>query len=249
MKRVLFLIICSFCFHFISLNAQSLDEILKFHSKAMGYEKLKEINTITISGVNHLGEEIIPFKTMIKKPSKYYHERVFMGRKMIKVLDGDKAWSMNPMNGITDLYGSQLELLKESCEYGGLLFKREEKGLSVILEGSEYIEEKKVFVLKVTDKDSLMTDVYIDPESYYIIKQVTKREFQGDSILATVLFSNYRIFDGIAVAYNTETISDKEVSGNGGHRMGGGMMEIKKIEFNKPIDESIFVKPLNKEWR
>jgi len=247
MKKFFFLSIIFFCFHFISLNAQSLDEILKSHSKAMGFEKLKGINTITITGENYLGDQKVPFKTIIKNPSKYYHERIFMGNELIQVLDGDKAWSLNPMNGINDIYGSQLKLLKKSREYGGLLFKREEKGLSVILDGTELIEEKKVFKLKVTDQDTLITDVFMDAKSYYIIKQSTKRVFQGDTITATVLFSNYRVIDGIAVAFKTETISDKLIDEDENRKMGGGVMEIKSIEFNKPIDESIFIKP-KKKW-
>lgn len=247
MKRYFFLIIFFICFHFISLHAQSLDEILKSHSKAMGYEKLKGINTITITGENYMGTQKVPFKTIIKKPSKYYHERIFMRNKLIQVLDEDKAWSLHPMSGITDIYGSQLAILKKSREYGGILFKSDEKELSIVLEGSEIMEDKKAFKLKVTEKDSLITDVFMDAKSYYIIKQSTKRVFQGDTITATVLFSNYRVIDGIAVAFNTETISDKEVSGDGSRQMGGGMMQIKSIEFNKPIDESIFIKP-KKNW-
>ncbi|PKP35871.1 MAG: hypothetical protein CVU00_00055 [Bacteroidetes bacterium HGW-Bacteroidetes-17] len=247
MKRLFFLIIIFFCLYFISLQAQNLEEILKSHSKVMGFEKLKGIETITIIGENYLGTQKIPFKTIIKKPSKYYHERIFMGNEWIQVLDEDKAWSLNPMNGISDIYGSQLAILKKSREYGGILFKKEEKGLSVILDGTELIEEKKVFKLKVTDQDTLITDVLMDAKSFYIIKQSTKRVFQGDTITATILFSNYRVIDGIAVAFKTETISDKLIDEDESRKLGGGVMEIKSIEFNKPIDESIFIKP-KKKW-
>lgn len=249
MRKFLFLIIYFICLQPITIFSQNLDEILKSHSKAMGYEKLKEIKTITISGENYLGTQTVPFKTMIKKPLKYYHERVFMGRKMIKVLDGEKAWSKSPMSGVTNIYGSQLKSLKKSIEYGGLLFDWEEKGLSIILDGTELIDGNKVFKLRVTEQDTLTTEVFVDSKSYYISKQITKRVFQGDTITATVLFSNYKIKDGIAVAFNTETISDKEVEGSSGRQMGGGMMEIKSIEFNKAIDESIFVKPLYRPWK
>lgn len=247
MKRLFFLTIIFFCFHFISLQAQNLEEILKSHSKVMGFEKLKGIETIMIAGENYLGTQKIPFKTIIKKPSKYYHERIFMGNEWIQVLDEDKAWSLNPMNGITDIYGSQLAILKKSREYGGLLFKKEEKGLTVILEGSELINEMMAFKLKVIDKDSLITDVFMDAKSFYIIKQSTKRVFQGDTITATFLFSNYRVIDGIAVAFKAETISDKLVDEDESRNLGGGVMEIKSIEFNKTIDASIFVKP-KKKW-
>ena len=249
MKKIIIPFLYLFCLHSFSIYAQSLDQILKSHSKAMGFEKLKEIETIVIIGENYMGDQTVPFKTMIQKPSKYYHELMFMRRKMIKVLDGEKAWSMSPMSGITNIYGTQLRLLKKNIEYGGLLFKREKKSLSIVLDGTELIDGDKVFKLMVTDQDSLRTDVFIDSKSYYIIKQTTKRVFQGDTISATVLFSNYKVIDGIAVAFTTKTISDKEISGDESRQMGGGIMEIKSITFNKPIDESIFIKPVIKPWK
>ncbi len=129
MKKIKIILVLFFlCSSAFVLQAQSLDEILQAHSEVMGFEKLMQVKTIIIEGESYFGERSMPFKTIIKKPSKYYTERDFMGRKMLQVLDGEIAWSTSPRDeGIRAITGPQLEMLKETADYGGILMNWKEK--------------------------------------------------------------------------------------------------------------------------
>ena len=248
MKKLVAPLLISFvCLLSFSLQSQNLDEILKSHTNAMGYEKLLEVKTINIVGESYLGERTMPFKTKIKRPDKYYNERDFMGRKLLQVFDGEKGWSLNPMNGLTQMFGKRLALLKKNADYGGILYRWEEKELKVSLIGTEDYEGTEVIRLKVEDKDGEVTDVYLDAESFVTLKQVTQRKLEENLITATIIFSNYKMIDGIAVAFNTETKSEGMGGGQGGgRRMGGGTKVIQSIEFDVEIEDSIFIKPKTK---
>lgn len=244
MKKLLIPIIFYFaCFNTLALKAQSLDEILASHAEVMGFDKLMNVKTIIIEGSNYFGDRSMPFKTIIKKPSQYYSERDFNGQKMLQVLDGEKGWSQNPRNGITDLSGGRLEMLKNNAQFGGMLMNWKEKGLKVSLVGKEDFEGTEVIKLQVENKDGQISELYLDAESFITLKQVSKRTFQGNETTSTVVFSNYKIIDGIAVAFNTKTTSSGQAGGRGGRGMGGGTMVIKTVEFNQDVDDSIFKKP------
>ncbi len=245
MKKILFILtITILCPHSSILQAQKLDEILREHSKVMGYDKLKEVKTITIVGENYFGDRSMPFKTIFKFPSKYYNERDFMGRKMLQVMDGDKAWSLNPRNGMGDIKGSRLEMLKKNAVFGGLLYNWEEKGLKISLEGTEDFEGTEVLKLIVENTEGEISEIYLDADSYVTLKQTSIRVFEENEIRATKSFSNYQMIDGIAVAFNSVTTSDGQAnSGGGGRRMGGGTSIIKSISFDNKVNDIIFTKP------
>ncbi len=245
MKKTFILVMISFtCFMGVNLKAQSLAEILSAHTKVMGYEKLAAVKTIIITGDRHFGEHTVPFKTIIKNPNKYYNERSFRGRKTMQVYDGDKAWALSPMSGVSQIYGKQLKMLKQNADIGGLLYQWKENGLKVSLNGNEAFDGKNLIKLKVENIAGEISEIYLDAESFMTIKQITKRTFQDKIITVTVVFSNYKIIDGIAVAFNTETTSD--TLAEDGRGMGEGTKVIKSVEFNKEVDDAIFAKPETK---
>jgi outer membrane lipoprotein-sorting protein len=248
MKKLSIILFVAFlCSVSLTLGAQTVDEILQAHSKVMGYDKLEVVKTISIVGDNHFGERSMPFKTIIKLPSKYYNERDFMGRKMIQVVNGEIAWTLHPMRGLNEVKGSQLEMLKRNAIFGGMLYHWKEKGLKVSLIGAEDFEGTEVLKLLVEDEQANISEIYLDAESYISLKQVTVRVLEENEIRATKVFSNYKMIDGIAVAFNSVTTSDGQAEGRGGRRMGGGIMVIKSIEFNTEVDDSIFIKPESKK--
>lgn len=245
MKKLSLPIILYFVFfQCFTSQSQNLDEILKSHVEVMGYEKLAEIKTITIVGKRFFGERTVPFKTVIKRPNKYYSERSFRGRKTMQVCDGDKAWSLSPMSGVSHMYGKQLEMLKRNADFGGMLYQWKEKRLNITLDGREDFEGTELIKLKVESETGDVSEIFLDAESFITIKQVTKRTLQERNITATVIFSNYKMIEGVAVAFNTETTSDLPTED--GRKLGGGVKVINTIEFNSEVDDSLFTKPETK---
>ncbi len=223
--------------------AQSLEEILKNHAEIMGFDKLKSAKTMIITGKSQRGGNANPFTIYIKGEKSRY-ESDFMGNKMIRVFDGETGWMTDPRDGsIRDLEGRQLRMMGQATQLGGILYNWKEKDLKVELEGKENFEGTDVFKLKITREDGVVTYAYLDCESYVLLKQTSVRVFQGNEFESTTLFSNYQMIEGVAVAFNSETVSSGSGGqGRGGRGMGGAEV-IEKVEFNKPIDDSLFKKP------
>jgi hypothetical protein len=228
-----------------NVMSQDLDNILKEHAEVMGFEKLAGMKTMIITGKTKRGDRENPFTIYIKgKKSRY--ETDFMGNKMVRAFDGETGWMINPRDGsIRVLEGRQLNQMSQSTQLGGILFNWKEKGFQLAYEGKENFEGTEVYKLKVTNPNGVITYAFLDCESYVLLKQISIREFQGNRMESTTLFSNYQMIDGVAVAFNSQSASSGDGGQGRGRGMGGGTQVIEKVEFNKPIDDNLFEKPGN----
>ena len=226
--------------------SQNLEEILKNHSEVMGFDKLAGVKTLIIHGKSKRGDTDMPFTQYIKGEKSRY-ESEMMGAKIIRVSDGEKGWTTNPRDGtIRELAGRQLTQMNQGRQIGGILFNWKAKGYQVSLEGKEKFEGTDVFKIKVIMQEGAVSYAFLDADSYVLLKQTSVRVFQDNEIESTTTFSNYKMVDGIAIAFNSETTSTGGSSqGRGGRGMGGGTQVIEKVEFNQPIDDSMFNKPGN----
>lgn len=229
-----------------SAYSQSPEEILNKHAEIMGFQKLDAVKTMIISGKSQRGANDSPFTIYIKGEKSRY-ESDFMGNKMVRAYDGEQGWMRNPRDGsINELTGRQLTQMTQATQLGGILYKWKEKDFQVSLEGKEKFEGTDVFKLKVTRPDDVVTYAYLDCESYVLLKQSSMRVFQDTELESTTVFSNYQMVDGVAVAFNSETTSSGAGGqGRGGRGIMGGTQVIEKVEFNKPVDDSLFTKPDN----
>ena len=79
----------------------------------------------------------------------------------------------------------------------------------------------------MTSKDKKETTYYIDPSTYFIIKETNKLTVNGKEIETSSTMSNYKKQDcGIVYPFNV-----------GG---GWGELEVTSIEVNPKIDDAIF---------
>lgn len=78
-------------------QAQSLDEVLAKHFKAVGQDKLAAVQSFHIKAkVSQMGMEI-PLEMRIKKPDMFIINMEVQGQKMIQAFDGQKGWMIIPM--------------------------------------------------------------------------------------------------------------------------------------------------------
>lgn len=153
----------------------------------------------------------------------------------------------NPRDGsIRVLEGRQLTQMNQATQLGGILYDWKKKGFKLSLEGKEKFEGTDVFKIKISREGDVVTYAFLDCESYVLLKQTSVRVFQGNEMESTTVFSNYQMVEGVAIAFNSESASSGGGGqGRGGRGMGGGTQVIEKVEFNKPIEDSLFKKPGN----
>ena len=220
-----------------SVQAQNLDEILKNHFDAVGQDKLLKLKTLSFSGKIIQGGMELPFNMYMSRPMKFRMDITVQGQKIIQAFDGEKGWYINPMMGTTDpqdMDPEQIKDMRKQADLDGELYNYEKKGSKLELIGTEDFEGTDVYKLKLTDKEGDITYMFIDSETYVIIKTTSKRMIQGTEIESESLLSNYQMIDGLAFPFSISTGAN-----------GQTMMEIEmeKVEFDNKMDNSFFAKP------
>jgi outer membrane lipoprotein-sorting protein len=215
--------------------AQSLDEVLNKHFKAVGQEKLMEQQSYTVKAkVQQMGMEL-PMEMKIKRPNKFRMEMEMQGQKMIQAYDGEKGWMIAPWISAEpqDLSGPELEQAMDQADIDGELYNYKEKGTTAILLGKVNVDGSPMFNIKLTGKDGGVKNYFIDAESFLIRKVKAKVNAQGQEVEIEQNLSEYKNYDGILVPMKIESKMP----------MGTANVIFESYIFGEKFDESIFTKP------
>ncbi|MDP4231369.1 MAG: hypothetical protein Q8916_13300, partial [Bacteroidota bacterium] len=147
-----------------------------------------------------------------------------------KIITPTEGWSYAPYGGQQKPEAMTPEDVKEAqdqLDIQGELIDYKEKGHTVEYVGKEDIEGTECYKLKVTLKGGLVKTMFIDPSSYYKIREVQKHVANGKESEETVDYSNFqKLPEGIIVPMSIGA--------------GGGSVTVKKCEINPKIDDSVF---------
>lgn len=220
---------------FTYVNGQTVDEIVAKHVEAMGgAEKLKTVNTIVTERVIAVQGMEIPNKSVIVVGKSLRSESTVMGNAMVQVLHGEKGWKIMPsMLGGSgepeDMSAEEIKPLFGQLDPFGALYNYQEKGNKLELLGKEKVDKKDMFHFKITTKEGVSMDEYLDASTYLVYKVSSNIGGQEGELV----FSGYEVIDGIKMP-NTIDISGP---------MGALTMITNKTVINGPVDEQIFAKP------
>ncbi len=167
------------------ISAQDLEEILDTYFETIGQEKLLKMKTMQASGKAMMMGMENPFVSIAQRPDKIRVEVDIQGAKILQAYDGESAWMVNPLSGSADpidLTGPDADGMIESSDMDGLLWKYEEKGHQLELEGTEEVEGSEVFVLKMTKKNGNIDYYYMDAENYVVVQIKSKIMMEGSEI-------------------------------------------------------------------
>ena len=231
MKQVTsFLLAACFCIAG-TVQAQTADEIVAKHIEAIGGKdkigKIKSMYAETTSDV--MGNQSIG-KTYMVDGKGFRTESDFGGQKMVQCYTDKGGWVINPFGGSTSpapMPADQYNYGRSQIFTGGALYDYAAKGNKIELLGKEGNNYK----IKVTTPSNAEMTYYIDANTYYINKSVSKTEMQGQTIPITLTYSNFKKTDyGNIIPYTFQAdLGQFTVTTN-----------VTKTEVNKDIDPSTF---------
>ncbi|KAF0239325.1 MAG: hypothetical protein FD181_305 [Prolixibacteraceae bacterium] len=216
-------------------SAQSVNEVLDNHFKAVGQEKLSDVKSYYIKAkVSQMGMEM-PMEMKIKKPDKFVMTVDVQGQKMIQAFDGEKGWMIFPMMGPDPqpLEGDQLAQVKQQVNMEGELYNYAEKKSTAELIGKVNIEGNELYRIKLTTENGNAKDYFIDTKTYYINRVKAKVSGQGQTVDIEQIMSDNKTVDGITMPMKIETKSP----------MGTGTIIMEEVRFNEKFDDAIFKQP------
>jgi outer membrane lipoprotein-sorting protein len=227
-------------------SAQTVDELVEKNLAAKGgAEKLKSVKAMRITGRVSVAGMDIPLTITSERPNKLRQESVIQGQKTVTAFDGQKAWTVNPMMGITepqDITGPQFDLLKDQADLDGPLMDYKAKGITIEIVGKETVEGKPAVRLKVTRKSGQSQTLYLDASTGLELKAINDTKIsapnQPEPVAMTVesVFSDYKPVDGLVLAHTiTQTIT--------GPATQTLIITVEKAEMLPDADDALFVKP------
>lgn len=216
-------------------QAQSVNDVLEKHFKAVGQEKLVNVNSFYIKAkVSQMGMDL-PMEMKIKKPDMFITNIDIQGQKMVQAFDGQKGWMIIPMMSPDpqELAGAQLDQAKEQANMEGELYNYEKKGSTAEMAGKVNVDGKEMYRIKLTDKEGNLKDFFIDANTFLIVKVKTKVSAQGQTVDIEQIMSDYKTIDGISMAMKIESKSP----------MGTAVITMEEVKFNEKFDDAIFKQP------
>ena len=120
-----------------------------------------------------------------------------------------------------------------ALNFGGDLFDYAAKGNKVEYVGTEKVDGKDCYKLKVTTKDGRELTDYIDRTTNYLVKTEATTKVNGQDMTAITTFADHKKTDiGLVIPYTTTVNQGFEMT-----------ISVAKVEFNKEVDPKIFEMP------
>ena len=220
-------------------NGQTVDDIISKHINAIGGSAV--IDKITSQVTNYemkvMGNTMTTVATMLTGKG-FKNVAEYEGQEIIQCVTASGGWSINPLTGNDDptpLSDDQVKAAQIALQPGGELYNYKEKGYKAELIGREKEQEVDAYKIKWTSSDGKrVSNFFIDPTTYYIIKRESITQVNGREITTTSIYTGYTRTDiGLVLPFTTNTnIQGAEST-----------VSIIKVEFNKEIDPKIFEMP------
>lgn len=217
-------------------HAQTVDEIIARNIAAKGgAELLAATNSVRTVGTGTMQGAEVTVTSSTKRPFFVRNEMEMAGLKRVQGFDGTNLWiAMGNMPAKSIPPGPQTEALKTSSQIDSPLLNYKAKGTKIQLGEPETEDGRKLHHLIVTPKTGPTMHYYIDAETNLESKMVIEAGEGGQNATMELRFSDYKTVDGRTVPFTTT----QYVNGNQVVQM-----RLQKVEFNIPLDESLFRMP------
>jgi outer membrane lipoprotein-sorting protein len=240
MSKKLLLSLCAVLLT-VSAFGQTADELLEKNLKAMGgKDKLKAIQSMRLTGKMKMGPVEAPITIVKARPSEMRVDFTIQGMTGTSAYDGTTGWNLMPFMGNKDpqkMTEEQLKDMRVEADFDGSTFDYKAKGNKVEYVGKVDTEGTPTYKLHVTTKEGKESNIYLDAESYLVIRTEATRNVQGQDLEMETSIGDYKTVDGLTMPYSMEShVKGKEAAG-------GQSVTIEKIELNPKVDAAMFKMP------
>ncbi len=224
----------------VAAQAQTADEIIAKNLTARGgKDKIKAVQTQRITGKMVMGQGMeAPVVMELARPNKLRMEFTIQGMTGVQAYDGKSGWSVMPFMGKTDpeaMSADEIKQTEDQADMDGPLVDYKEKGHQVEYIGKEDVEGTPAYKLKVTKKNGDVVNVYIDAESYMIIKEAGKVNVRGQEIESETTFGDFKPVEGVIYPFAIESKPKGAPAGMA--------ITVSKVEVNPSLEASRFAMP------
>jgi outer membrane lipoprotein-sorting protein len=181
----------------------------------------------------------LPFSLEMTRTHKSRLEVKFSGTTSVQVFDGARGWKLRPFLNRQDVEPFTAEEAKSAADKAsidGPLVDYTTKGTKLALAGTEPVDGRPAYKLKLTLQNGTVQHIWIDAQNFLDVKiEGTPRQFDGRLRAVWVYQRDFRRVDNLMMPYEYETTVD---GARQSHRM-----YFQSVVLNKTLDDTRFAKP------
>ena len=181
----------------------------------------------------------LPFVMSMKRPHKIRLEIKLQDQTAVQVWDGTQGWKVRPYlnrNEVEPYTAAEAKSSAATAELDGPLIDFDKKGTKVELAGTEVVEGRNTYKLKLTLKGGEQRNLWIDAATFLEAKiDGEPRRMDGRMHNVSVFYRDFKQVGGLQFPHAMETVVE---SVKGSHKM-----TVQAIKLNPQLDDSLFAKP------
>lgn len=180
----------------------------------------------------------LPFVLYLKRPRKARIELQFQGQTAVQAYNGNNGWKLRPSPGgpeVEPYTPDELNQASADTDLDGPLVDYAAKGTKVELQGTEDVEGRDTYRLKLTLKNGEVQHVWVDALTFLDVKvDGSPRRLDGVLHPVATYYRDYKSVQGLMIPHVYETAVE-------------GIRETEKITIvnivlNPELDDSLFEK-------
>lgn len=231
MKKFLLSLLAIMVIGFSYAQDLTADQIVNKYIDAIGGKAAwSKVNSMVMKGTLKVqGAEVtVTITTLDKKGMK--QDISIGGMDGYNIITVDSGWNYFPWQGQKvpePVTADDLKQGQDQLDIQGNLIDYAAKGHTVELLGKDDVDGVEAYKLKETLKSGKVETIYIDPESFLIIRDVVKMKANGQEVEAKTDLSNYKkLPEGIVIPMSL--------------KLDMGEMTLTEVIVNSTIDPSTF---------
>jgi photosystem II stability/assembly factor-like uncharacterized protein len=221
----------------------TVDDVVSRYVQARGGERqLKAIHSLKATGKAIYGEGgsfTLVWGELVSRPGMIRDEETMQGLTAVEGFDGKQAWSVSPFEGKKDASLASADHTKDRAQdadaIDGPLVGWRQKGHQVEYLGTEDVEGTQAHKLRVRLKDGDTLYVFLDPDYFLEIREITHRQHRGSESVSETDFGNYHQVNGVWFPFS---FASGSVKGPKTSRY-----VIDRLEANPQVDDTLFAFP------
>jgi hypothetical protein len=145
----------------------------------------------------------------LARPRKMRFELQFAGQTALQVYDGVNGWKLRPYLNrleVEPYTADEMKAASMQSELDGALVDYAAKGTRIELVGTEKVEDRNTYKLKLTLKSGDVTHVWVDAQTFLETKiEGQPRRLDGTYHPVEVYYRDYRNVNGLEIPFVLET--------------------------------------------
>lgn len=215
-------------------SRMTAEQVLEKSIQAMGGRAaMNKITSTIMKGNMQMQGMQGSFEIHQKAPNKHFFMQTLQGVGEFKQgFDGKTGWSQDPMSGVRNMEGAELEMTKREARHNAPLYWKQ-LYKKVELLGTRKVGNGTAYAIRMTPAKGKPVTQYFDTKTFLPVKVDMVIESPQGTVATETLLSDYRTVNGVKFPFTLkQRVAGIEVS-----------MKITEIKNNVPIKDSIFAKP------